>query len=142
MGRTRPSYCRSGRRAGAFPAGHTARKRFFFSLPAGHLLAGREGLYLRELDGETFLLAADIGFWHDLVVREMPHTRFLIQAERSALEELVQSSVLPAFVSDLALREGAATEGRAIVPILDEGATARYYAVCLQENRKRMEGLF
>lgn len=114
----------------------------FFCLPEGHPFASRSGVHLREMDGENFLLAADIGFWRDLVVREMPRTRFLVQNERFALDELVQASVLPAFVSDLALNRSPAPKGRVIVPILDEGATAEYYAVCRKENRERLRRLF
>lgn len=91
---------------------------------------------------ENGKLAADIGFWHDLVTREMPHTRFLVQNERFALDELVQASVLPSFVSDLILNQSPAPKGRVVVPILDEGATAEYYAVCRKEDRERLRYLF
>lgn len=111
-------------------------------LPEGHPFAKRTGVHLREMDGENFLLAADIGFWHDLVTREMPHTRFLVQNERFALDELVQASVLPSFVSDLILNQSPAPKGRVVVPILDEGATAEYYAVCRKEDRERLRYLF
>lgn len=122
------------------------RESLSFALPPTHRLARREGLSMQELDGESLLLYAEIGFWHDMAVRNMPHSRFLVQGERSALDELIQSSSLPAFVSDVVIRLEGAPPGRVVVPILDAEAHATYYAACLRENlpalRRLMESPF
>lgn len=113
-----------------------------FALPPGHPLANRDGLYMRELDGENMLLYADIGFWHGLPAQKMPHSRFLVQSDRFAFTELVQSSVLPSFVTDAAMRLYGPPENRKVVPILDPEATVAYYAVCLKQGLHRVKRLF
>lgn len=113
-----------------------------FALPPGHPLADREGVFMKELDGENMLLYADIGFWYELPAKKMPHSRFLVQSDRFAFAELVQSSVLPSFVTDAAIRLYGPPKNRKVVPILDPEATAAYYAVCLKTELHRVRRLF
>lgn len=113
-----------------------------FALPVDHPLANSKGLHMQDLDGENMLLYSDIGFWHELHKQKMPHSRFLIQSERFAFDELVQSSVLPSFISDVIIRLIGKPENRVIVPILDPEASVTYYAVCLKENMKKLHSLF
>lgn len=114
----------------------------FFALPPEHRFAGREGVFMGELDGENILLLSDIGFWHEVCKGKMPHSRALLQNERFAFDELVQSSVLPSFVTDVTMRLQGAPEKRKIVPILDTEATVEYYAVCMKTDRRKIGGLF
>ena len=72
----------------------------------------------------------------------MPHSRFLVQNERFDLEELVASSTLPCFVSDVTIRTGGKPENRVIVPILDPEASVTYYTVCLREKLTQVKKLF
>lgn len=113
-----------------------------FALPLGHPLADREGLYMKDLDGENMLLYGDIGFWHELPTKKMPHSRFLVQSDRFAFTELVQSSVLPSFVTDAAMRLYGPPENRSVVPILDPEAAVTYYAVCLKKELHQVKRLF
>lgn len=113
-----------------------------FALPPEHPLADREGVFMKELDGENMLLYADIGFWHELPAKKMPHSRFLVQNDRFAFTELVQSSVLPSFVTDAIMRLYGPPENRKVVPILDPEATVTYYAVCLKAELHRVRKLF
>ena len=95
-----------------------------------------------ELDGENILLLSDIGFWHEVCKEKMPHSRALLQSERFAFDELVQSSVLPSFVTDVTMRLEGVPKNRKIVPILDPEAAAAYYAVCMKTDRRKIGGLF
>lgn len=97
---------------------------------------------MKNLDGENMLLYADIGFWHELPKKKMPHSRFLIQSDRFAFQELVQSSVLPSFVTDETVRLYGPPENRKVVPILDPEATVIYYAVCQKAELHRIRRLF
>lgn len=114
----------------------------FFALPPNHPLAQKKGLYMKEMDGENMLLYSDIGFWHDIHIQKMPHSRFLVQNERFAFDELVQSSILPSFVSDLTIRINGKPENRIVVPILDKEATVIYFTVCHQSNKAKFHCLF
>lgn len=114
----------------------------FFALPRSHRFAGRDGLYMKDMDGENMLLYADIGFWRSLPEMKMPHSRFLVQNERFAFEELIASSVLPCFVSDISLQNDGKPADRVIIPILDPGASVTYYAVCLKSTLPKVRKLF
>lgn len=113
-----------------------------FALPPTHPFADRDGLYMKDMDGENMLLYANIGFWHSLPAQKMPHSRFLVQNERFDLEELVASSTLPCFVSDVTIRTEGKPENRVIVPILDPEASVTYYTVCLREKLTQVKKLF
>jgi DNA-binding transcriptional LysR family regulator len=114
-------------------------------LPDTHPLAASSGVYLKELDGENMLLFSEIGFWHDMPVKKMPHSRFLLQNERFAFNELVSSSILPSFTSDLVERhpeQHAGVTHRVRVPILDAEAHVSYYCCYLKKNKGTLTGIF
>lgn len=78
-------------------------EHLFFSLPPAHPLSGSKALYMKDLNGETMLLRNRLGFWRDVTDKKMPDTRFLEQ-EDFAFDELVKTSALPSFTTDVVLR--------------------------------------
>ena len=117
-------------------------EKLFFSLPPTHRLANEAALSFSDLDGESFLLMSEIGFWHDMAVRKMPHSRFLIQNDRFTFDEIVNASVLPSFSTDTANEFFGNSSDRIQVPITDEEAEVRYFLVCLKENDNQFGQLF
>ena len=117
-------------------------EKLFFSLPPTHRLANEATLSFSDLDGESFLLMSEIGFWHDMAVRKMPHSRFLIQNDHITFDEIVNASVLPSFSTDTANAFFGSSIERMQVPITDEEAEARYFLVCLKENEKQFRQLY
>ena len=114
-----------------------------FALPENHPFADRkDGLYMKDLDGENMLLYSAIGFWHKIHEEKMPHSRFLVQDERFAFDELVQSSVLPSFISDEIIRQHGKPKNRVIIPILDKDVAVTYYSVCRSINKTKLQCLF
>ena len=109
-------------------------EHLYFSLPPAHPLSGSKGLYMRDLNGETMLLRNRLGFWRDVTDQKMPDTRFLEQ-EDVAFEELVKSSALPSFATDVVLRREGNPVNRVNIPILDKEANVTYY--CLYKPRGR-----
>ena len=109
-------------------------EHLYFSLPPAHPLSGSKGLYMKDLNGETMLLRNHLGFWRDVTDQKMPDTRFLEQDD-IAFEELVKSSALPSFATDVVLRREGNPVNRVSIPILDEEANVTYY--CLYKPRGR-----
>ena len=109
-------------------------EHLFFSLPPAHPLSGSRALYMRDLNGETMLLRNRLGFWRELTVRKMPDTRFLEQ-EDIAFDELVRSSALPIFTTDVALAREGTPLNRVNIPILDEEANVTYYCLYKPSGR-------
>ena len=58
-------------------------EKLFFSLPLSHRFANRKSIRLKEMDGERMLLMSNIGFWNEMHKKTMPHTKFIIQNDRS-----------------------------------------------------------
>jgi DNA-binding transcriptional LysR family regulator len=114
----------------------------FFALPPTHRFADRDGLYMGEMDGENMLLYEDIGFWRSLPEEKMPHSRFLVQNERFAFEELIASSVLPCFISDVTIASDGEPKDRVVIPVLDPEASVAYYTVCLKSTLPKVRKLF
>lgn len=112
------------------------KEHLFFSLPPGHALSGRKVLHLRDLNGETMLLYSDIGFWKKALEKEMPETHFLVQTEFSTFHELVKASVLPSFITNLAIKKEEETSNRINIPIDDPEASATFYLACSSETAK------
>ena len=117
-------------------------EKLFFSLPPTHRLAKEPALSFSDLDGENFLLMSEIGFWHDMTVRKMPHSRFLIQHDRFTFDEIVNASVLPSFSTDTANAFFASTSDRVEIPITDEEAEVRYFLVCLKKQEEQFGQVF
>lgn len=115
-------------------------EHLFFSLPRSHPLAHRQGLEMRELDGENMLVFNDIGFWHELHMGKMPNSRFLLQNDRFSFDELVSSSVLPCFTTDLSMERNTTDySGRVNIPVLDPEANATYYCYLLRTEQERLQ---
>lgn len=116
------------------------QEHLFFSLPEAHPLAHRQGLEMRELDGENMLVFSNIGFWQELLMRKMPHSRFLFQSDRFSFNQLVRSSVLPCFTTDLSMKRNTTDyTGRVNIPILDPEANVTYYCHLLRSQAERFQ---
>lgn len=124
----------------AFSATKLCEEHLSFLLPKNHRFAKRNSLSVSELNGENILLFQDIGFWHDLVVRKMPESRFLVQSERYSFLELTENSVLPVFTTNLAPAPSE-DSNRVSVPITDTEFHVTYYLTCKKENRAKYASL-
>ena len=111
-------------------------EHLFFSLPPAHPLSGSKALYMKDLNGETMLLRNHLGFWRDVTDQKMQDTRFLEQ-EDVAFDELVRSSALPSFATDVVRRREGNPVNRVHIPILDEEANVTYY--CLYRPSEHSE---
>lgn len=129
-------------REAALTCKHLIDEQLFFSLPKFHPLAGRKALHMSDLDGEDILLFSGIGFWYQLHKEKMPHTRFLMQSERTAFQTIAKASTLPCFASDLSIGYDHDDTDRVIIPILDPESHAHFYCVCRKEDDAMFRKLF
>lgn len=114
-------------------------EQLYFSLPFEHRFSNRQSLSLKEMDGERMLLMSNIGFWHQMHQETMPHTKFLIQQDRSVFYDLIELSTLPSFTSDYMMNLEGKRENRKIIPINDKEAHATFYCWYLKENEKKFK---
>ena len=114
-------------------------EQLFLSLPFAHALANKKSISLKEMDGERMLLMSNIGFWHEMHKRTMPHTKFLIQEDRTVFYDLIELSALPSFTSDYMMNLEGKRNNRKIIPIDDKEAHATFYCWYLKENENKLK---
>ena len=105
------------------------RENLFVCVPKGHELAARKTLTFAQINGFNFLLRTQLGFWDTLCREKMPASRFLVQTDEEAFEELVRASSLPCFTTDYFRQQSAAYEGRINIPLTDGEAQIIFYMV-------------
>ena len=130
--------------SGELPCAHLMDEQLYLCVPTNHALADHESVTFADLNGFNFLLGSDLGFWNDIVRRNLPASRFLVQDDEFALAELIRTSSLPCFTTDVALerRYRDVGEGRAMVPIADPEASVSFYLVAAKKSAEKVARLF
>ncbi|MBQ8919943.1 MAG: LysR family transcriptional regulator [Acidaminococcaceae bacterium] len=120
------------------------RETLFLTLPPGHPFAKKAetGMYLEELDGETVLLFSTIGFWHSIHVKLMPHSRFLIQHDRATFNELVNTTMLPSFMTNKSIRYFGKKNNRVLVPLLNPETSIDFHYICKKSKYPKLKAFF
>ncbi|MFV0466537.1 MAG: LysR family transcriptional regulator [Lachnospiraceae bacterium] len=94
-----------------------------------HDLAHKNSLSFHELNGFNFLLRSQIGFWNELCHEKMPSSKFLIQTDEFAFNELIRESSLPFFATNLTKDTQGLIKDRVRIPITDPEANVTYYMI-------------
>lgn len=100
--------------------------------PMGSRFAAMPSVSWSDIDGETFLVFEQIGFWRDVCEEAMPDANIIYQKDREVFVQLLASSDLLAFTTD-APQNRAPSLVRAAVPIRDASAHATFYLVSLKD---------
>ena len=107
------------------------QENLFVCVPPEHELAKKRELTFADINGFNFLLRTELGFWDTLCREKMPASKFLVQSDPAAFEELVRASTLPCFSTDYGQRQGG-YPGRVNVPLTDEEARVTFYLASTQ----------
>lgn len=104
------------------------KERLFVCVPRAHELAGRGSLRFEDINGFNFLLRSELGFWDTLCREKMPASKFLVQTDAAAFNELVRASSLPCFTTDYGqLQHTVTTPDRVNIPLTDAEAQVTFY---------------
>lgn len=117
-------------------------ERLFLYVRQDHPAASRPEVSFAEMNGTSFLMVSEVGFWSRVVRERMPASRFLLQADIEALSEVAHSSSLPTFATNFSLDRGHAHHDRVAVPFTDPEAQATFWFVCKAAGRERFGRLF
>lgn len=113
-------------------------EHLYVCVPPGHALAGRDAVSFAEINGFNFLLRTELGFWDVLCRQKMPASKFLLQEEEFAFQELIKSSSLPCFATDYYdIGRWKADYGRVAIPITDTEANVTFYIIRRGNGRPR-----
>lgn len=117
-------------------------EHLFVCIPSDHELAHHATLTFSQINGFNFLLRTELGFWDTLCREKMPASKFLVQTDVDAFEELVKASSLPCFSTDYRRQLYADFEqmplthynGRVNIPLTDPEANVTFYLIQKKEN--------
>ena len=101
-------------------------ERLFVCVPPSHALAQHKTLSFSRINGFNFLLRTELGFWDTLCREKMPASRFLVQTDTEAFNELVGASSLPCFTTDYG-RYLTSYPDRVNIPLSDREADVTFY---------------
>lgn len=110
------------------------KEQLFIAVTPDHELAKKGSVSLEDINGYNFLLRSNIGFWDRITQSRMPKSKFLVQSNQFDFDELVQTSTLPRFVTNLSQDLDNIKTDRVIIPISDNEATVTFYLVVLDEK--------
>ena len=110
-------------------------------VPRDHDLSRKQNVTFEELNGFNCLLRDQIGFWTDLCRRRMPASRFLIQTDEFEFQELVRTSSLFCFSTDLANPQNRIPSDRVALPITDPEANVTYHIICHLHKRELIQNI-
>lgn len=117
-------------------------ERLYLSVNHFHPAAIKASVTFAEMDGQNFIMYAQVGFWEQIVREKMPRSRFFLQSDMEAVGELARYSDLPSFSTDVTQRVMASRrDGRVNVPFSDAEAEAEYYLVCPRKDEGNWERL-
>lgn len=94
-----------------------------------HPLAKKKEIYFKDVDGETFLINSNIGFWREIVNEKMPNTKFLTQENAENLNEIFENSNYLSFATDLGNKLNNYNNDYVYLPIEDAEAKQEFYYV-------------
>lgn len=116
------------------------REQLSVCVPKSHPLAQEHSLTFAQINGFNCLVRDQLGFWSNLCHEKMPASKFLVQTDRFALEELIRNSTLLSFTTNLAGgEEPEVLQDRTIIPLVDAEATAEYQLICLPKNKSLLK---
>ena len=90
---------------------------------------------MSELDGRTFLMNADVGFWGDMTRAAVPNARIIVQKDSNVLAQLLKTSDVLGFVTDVS-EFSHPDQKRVRIPIQDADAHATFYVVAMVDAPK------
>ncbi len=109
-------------------------EQLYLSVPPDHPYTMQKEISLDDLSDLTMLLRSDLGIWQPLVDR-LSKTKFIVQKDWDAFEELVSASSLPSFSTNITQSASENNTQRTHIPISDIEATKTFYLSVLKKNR-------
>ncbi len=101
----------------------------YVSLPKTHFLANKkDDLSFKELDGQSFIIVKEIGIRDKVINKHLKKSRFFRQGS-DEVQELVNSSSIPTFVTNISIRFKTYSD-RIFIPIIDQDNMIPFYVIC------------
>lgn len=117
-------------------------EQLYLSITPFHPAASYRTISFADMDGQSFIMYAHVGFWEDIVRQKMPNAKFFKQEDMDAVSELARFSDLPAFSSDITMRTITSRKNDRInIPFSNPESLAEYYLVCNTKDCSKLKPL-
>lgn len=113
----------------------------YLHAPINSDLAAHSRVSFSDLDGRPFIVFEQIGFWMDIVHRDLPHSEIIVQKDRMVFMQLIAASGLLCFTTDVP-ENTSALPSRVSVPIVDADAHATFFLNVMADAPTEVLGLF
>lgn len=116
------------------------KEKLYVSVPKNHFISGmKNGVHFSEIDGQSFLVADNLGIWDDIIEKYLPKSKFLKQTMDN-LYEIVNASTIPSFVTNISYLMRNEND-RVAIPLLDDVAQVEFFLVYKNENKQMLNNL-
>ena len=116
-------------------------KNLYAFLNKKHPLSNKKSISFKEMDGERFLMSRTVGFWEEVVRKNLPNSNFILQDSLDNLRILVDNSTISSFASNLTLNQRT-IPNRVAVRITDKSAKEDFYIAYNNNLDKKIINLF
>lgn len=116
-------------------------EHLYLSVNRFHPAATYHAISFAKADGQNFIMYAHVGFWDAIVREKMPHSKFFLQNDMEALDELARYSDLPSFSTNITQRLMNHKDDRMHIPFTDKEARVTYYLIGSQKNLPKLKRL-
>ena len=117
-------------------------ERLYFAVPKSHRFARRKQCSFQEMNGESFLIAENVGQWVEIVRRRMPASSFFAQKGMDALHDVAQFSNMAYFATDHTLALYKNRKKESYLAIDDAEAIQQFFCCCLAMDLPRFSAWF
>lgn len=115
-------------------------EKLYITNPKTHFLSKlTQGVHFKEIDGQSFLVADNLGLWDEIVAKNLPKSKFFPQSMEN-LYEIINASTIPNFSTNITLPLRSELD-RMSLPILDEEASVTFYLAYKKQNKLKLKNL-
>ena len=115
-------------------------EKLYITIPKTHFLSKlTQGVHFKEIDGQSFLVADNLGLWDEIVAKNLPKSKFFPQSMEN-LYEIINASTIPNFSTNITLPLRSELD-RVSLPILDEEASVTFYLAYKKQNKLKLKNL-
>lgn len=108
------------------------------TFPIDNPKALQSSVSFQEMNGTDYIMASEVGFWDEVVRKNMPDSHFFLQTDLDSLKAVSMSSTICGFSTDLTLRIFGPRGNRISVPFRNKEAYTNYYCVYRKTDRERL----
>lgn len=117
-------------------------EKLYLSVTSFHPASTYSRISFQEMDGQNFIMYAEVGCWADIVQKNMPHSTFFRQESMDAVGELAKYSELPTFATDISIKNlPSRRNNRIYIPFSNPESSVTFYLIFKKSQQNKFQRL-